>query len=113
MRVYTSQNLRPLPLGGLFFFFLFFYACVSFHFLFFRLFTFGQVERFGRSRHQPNQCFRVYKVDHAALKVAITVQVKEIKERQLWFLTWRKLSSGSVLQWCGLGRRLSIFPGGS
>ena len=30
-------------------------------------------------------------------------------ERKHWFLTWRRLSSVSVSQWYGLGRRMSIF----
>ena len=46
-------------------------------------------------------------------KDSITMQQTEIKERQHWFFTWRKLSSGSVFLWCGLGRRTSTFPGRS
>ena len=57
------------------FFFLFFFACVSFHFSIFKRFlTFGQVKgnvRYGRSRHPPtNQSFRVCKVNLATLEVA-------------------------------------------
>ena len=35
----------------------------------------------------------------------------ESQERSHWCLIWLKLSSRSVFQWCGLGRRHSVFPG--
>ena len=38
-----------------------------------------------------------------------TVQVDEMKERHLWFFTWRELSNAPVFQLCWLGRRISIF----
>ena len=42
---------------------------------------------------------------------SITMQEKDIKKRQRWCLLSRKLSSGSVFQRCGRGRRVSNSPG--